>query len=141
VRKHRRHRLAGEARASARGRAERDTPARLERGDLRRALDELDGGAASAAGGETLVAEFDAGTLGDLTGTRCPMRVDESAERLEGARRHEQLIVAPPGCLVEPQHVGERRAELLECVAGAGHVYILPGTTDIHTTQKGPISL
>ena len=39
----------------------------------------------------------------------------------------EQLVVGPSGRLVEPEHVGEHRAELLECFAGAGHGSILAG--------------
>ena len=128
--------LAREPRARTRGRPERDAPAHLGGGGLRHPLEEFGGGAASASRRQALVAELDARPLGDLAGAGRAVGVDESPERLEGRRVGQQLMVGPAGCLVESERSAERRAEVLERVAGAGHGSILAGTTDIRCREK-----
>ena len=102
LREHRLDRLTREARARPGGRPQRDAPTRLERRDLRHPLDELDRRAAPHAGREALIAELDAGPLGDLAGEGRAMRVDEPAERLERTQVGEQLVVGHPDASSNP---------------------------------------
>src|SRR4029453_11216700 len=111
-----------------------EAPAHLGRGGLGHPLEEFGGGAASATRRQALVAELDSGPLRDLAGAGSAVGIDEPPERLDRGGVGEQLMVGPPGCRIEPERSRERRAELLERVAGAGHGSILAGTTDIDVT-------
>ncbi|KRC61032.1 hypothetical protein ASE14_08765 [Agromyces sp. Root81] len=75
---------------------------------LRDPLEQLGGGAASTPGRQPFTAQLDSRTLGDFTGAGDAARVDHSADRLHRGRRSEQLVIGPPGRVVEARDVEER---------------------------------
>ena len=141
VREHRLDRLTGEARARPGGRPERDAPTRLERRDLRHPLDELDRRAAPHAGREALIAELDRerSATSPAHAARCASTTRPSAS--SAPRLASNSSSDHPDASSNPSTPGERRAELLERVAGAGHGSILAAPTDIRTDAKQLISL